>query len=214
MASSSGLLESTSPARRARGRVSAVSDDLLLIRRCQQGDRKAFELLVASHTRYAGAVAMGVVGDYHAALDVIQEAFIKVLDGIQRLENPERFRSWLRNVVRTTALDHLRRKRVVGRSGEALPGQDDTSQPLPAPSLQPEDVLAQAELREQIRAEIAELPETQREVVYLKYIEGLSYEAIAEATGLTTGTIESRLFRARANLRKRLVSRFGAGDTP
>jgi RNA polymerase sigma-70 factor (ECF subfamily) len=186
-----------------------LHDDAALIARCRRGDRKAFELLVAQHTRYAGAVAMGVVGDYHAALDVIQEAFIKVMNRLDTLDDPARFRPWLRNVVRTTALDALRRRKVVGRSGESLPGQDEGSEPLPAPALRPEDALEQAELREQIRDEIAGLPESQREVVYLKYIEGLSYEAIAEATGLTTGTIESRLFRARANLRKRLVKRFG-----
>jgi len=200
--------------RRTSGEGGGVSDllgdDAALIRRFKAGEGKAFELLVARHTRFAGAVATSVTGDYHAGLDVVQEAFIKVLDGIWQLDDPGRFRGWLRNVVRTTALDHLRRRKVTGRSAEALPGQDEeTGEPLPAPDLKPDDVLARGELREQVRAEIAELPETQREVVYLKYLEGLSYEEIASATGLTVNTIESRLFRARAKLRKRLVARFG-----
>lgn len=184
--------------------------DAALIGRFLRGDAKAFELLVSRHTRYAGAVAMGVVCDYHAALDVVQEAFVKVLQGLGELEDPERFQPWLRHVVRSTALDHLRRRKVTGRSAEALPGQDEESDPLPAPGLQPEDLLEQAELRAQVREEIAALPESQREIVYLKYLEGMSYEEIAEATGLTVNTIESRLFRARASLRKRLVERFGA----
>lgn len=183
--------------------------DAALVLRFRQGDAKAFELLVARHTRFAGAVAMGVVNDYHAALDVVQEAFVKVLEGLSALEDPERFQAWLRHVVRTTSLDHLRRRKVVGRSAEALPGEDDESQPLPAPGLEPEDVLEQAELRARVREEIASLPESQREVVYLKYLEGMSYEEIADVTGLTINTIESRLFRARASLRKRLAERFG-----
>ena len=197
----------------SRGPVSARSpllgDDATLVTRAQRGDTKAFELLVARHTRLAGAVAVSVVSDYHLAMDVVQEAFVKVLSGIGNLEEPERFRGWLRNIVRTTAIDVLRRRKVAGRTGEALPGQDEDTAPLPAPDLQPDDVLAQAELREQVRAEIAALPESQREVVMLKYLEGLSYEEIAKLTGLTISTIESRLFRARKALQGRLVQRFG-----
>lgn len=189
---------------------SPFGDDAALVRRFCAGDGKAFELLVARHARLAGAVALSVVGDYHAANDVVQEAFVKVLEGLPQLTDAARFRGWLRNVVRTTALDHLRRRKVTGRSAEALPGQDEDSQPLPAPTLQPDDVLASAETRELVRAEVALLPESQREVVLLKYLDGRSYEEIAEITGLTINTIESRLFRARTTLRRRLAERFGA----
>lgn len=186
-------------------------DDAALARRFLAGDAKAFELLVARHARFAGAVAVSVLGDYHGSKDVVQEAFVKVLEGLGQLEDPGRFKGWLRNIVRTTALDHLRRRKVVGRAAEALPGtEDDGSQPLPAPTLAPEDVLQRAEVREQVRAAVATLPESQREVVLLKYLDGRSYEEIAELTGLTVNTIESRLFRARTTLRKRLAEQFGA----
>jgi RNA polymerase sigma-70 factor (ECF subfamily) len=134
---------------------------------------------------------------------------VKVLGSIGALENPERFRPWLRNVVRRTALDALRRRKVAGRSGASLPGQDSDSAPLPTEDLSPDELMAKAELREQVREEIASLPETQREVVMLKYLEGLSYEEIAETCGLSVGTIESRLFRARATLRTTLGVRLG-----
>lgn len=186
--------------------------DASLVRRSQAGDRKAFELLVARHTRYAGSIALSVVRDYHAALDVVQEAFVKVLRRIDDLDDPDRFRPWLRNVVRTSALDSLRRKKVAGRSGEALPGEADEegSDGLPAPDLGPAELSERAELREQVREVVATLPESQRELITLKYLEGASYEEIAKATGLTVSSVESRLFRARGALRKRLVERFGA----
>ena len=189
-----------------------LGDDSSLVRRCRKGDTKAFELLLARHTRFAGAVAMGVVGDYHAAMDVVQESFVKVLAGIASLENPERFKGWLRNVVRRTAIDALRRRKVAGRSAAPLPGQDSDSAPLPGNDPAPDDLVAQAELREQVRDEIASLPDTQREVVMLKYLDGLSYEEIATVCGLTVGTVESRLFRARASLRTRLGVRLGLGE--
>lgn len=192
-------------------RSELLGDDAALVRRSRAGEGKAFELLVARYTRFAGAVAMGVVGDYHVALDVVQESFVKVLRGLDRLDDPARFKPWLRNVVRSTALDALRRRRVAGRGGEALPGdEEDGAGPLPAPGPRPEELLARAELREQVRDEIGALPESQREVVMLKYLDGMSYDEIADATGLTVATIESRLFRARTTLRKRLAVRFGA----
>ncbi len=206
------VLTVAAPAVARMKRSELLGDDAALVRRAQAGDRKAFELLVARYTRFAGAVAMGVVGDYHVALDVVQEGFVKVLRGLDRLDDPARFKPWLRNVVRTSALDALRRRRVVGRTGAPLPGDDEESAPLPAPGPPPEELLAQAELREQVREEIGALPETQREVVMLKYLDGLSYEEIAGATGLTVATIESRLFRARTTLRRRLAVRFGGAE--
>lgn len=194
----------------AEGAPRLLGDTESLVVRSQAGDTAAFELLVARHTRFAGSVALAVVSDYHAALDVVQEAFVKVLSKLDSLEDPRRFRSWLRNVVRSTALDSLRRKKVVGRSGEPLPGGDEESEPLPSPALSPEELLEQSELRAQVREVVGTLPESQREVVILKYLEGLSYEEIADATGLTVSTIESRLFRARNSLRARLSARFGA----
>jgi len=212
----SSFSQESTPARsRANTAKSAGAPRLLgdtesLVVRSQAGDTAAFELLVARHTRFAGSIALAVVSDYHAALDVVQEAFVKVLSKLDSLEDPRRFRSWLRNVVRSTALDSLRRKKVAGRSGEPLPGGDEESEPLPSPALSPEELLEQSELRAQVREVVGTLPESQREVVILKYLEGLSYEEIADATGLTVSTIESRLFRARNSLRARLSARFGA----
>lgn len=191
-----------------------LGDDTALIRRHLAGDQKAFELLVVRHARLAGAVAMSVVGEYDLAKDVVQEAFLKVIEGLGALDDPARFRGWLRNVVRTTALDLLRRRKVTGRAAQGLPGQDedDDSAPLPSPDVTPDDLLERDELRAQVREEISALPESQREVVFLKYLDGRSYEEIADVTGLTINTIESRLFRARATLRKRLAERFGSSD--
>lgn len=190
-----------------------LGDDAALIARYLAGDVKAFELLVVRHARFAGAVATAVVGDYDAAKDVVQEAFVKVLEGLGAVDDPARFKGWLRNVVRTTALDHLRRRKVTGRAAEALPGQDEEGgPPLAAPDVTPDDLLERDELRALVRDEVALLPESQREVVLLKYLDGRSYEEIAELTGLTVNTIESRLFRARATLRRRLAERFGPAD--
>lgn len=189
-----------------------ASEDASLVLQSQNGDRKAFELLVARHTRFAGAVALSVVRDYHTALDVVQESFVKVYQRLEGLEDPARFKGWLRNVVKTTALDSLRRSKVVGRSGEQLPGEDEEghSTTLPTPDLGPAELSEQAELRAQVREVVTTLPESQRELITLKYLEGASYEEIAKALDLSVSGVESRLFRARAALRKRLVARFGA----
>jgi RNA polymerase sigma-70 factor (ECF subfamily) len=173
-----------------------------LVQTAEKGDRRAFEQLVTRYTRFAGAVAYGVTGDFHAARDVVQESFLKVFSSLGSLQSPDRFRAWLRNVVRTTALDWRRRNKKGIQSLDALDSDDgdlkapDRGDPL-------SDVAEQGELRARVRDEIDRLPPSHREVVALKYLDGRSYEEIEVITGLSQATIESRLFRARQKLKNR-----------
>lgn len=129
---------------------------------------------------------------------MVQDAFIKAFEKLADLKDPEAFRPWLRHIVRSTALDALRRRRPV-RSLDAHDGFDVEGEQAP-----PETDLDQAELHAAIQQHIARLPEAQREVIAMKYLEGLSYEEIAERTGATLSSIESRLHRARQRLKQSL----------
>jgi RNA polymerase sigma-70 factor, ECF subfamily len=139
------------------------------------------------------------VKEEHDAADVVQDSFIKVYRKLETLKDQNSFRSWLRNIVRSTALDRLRRRRHhLSLDG----GEEDVSFEPIAEDVNPEELLQSRELRKEIRRRILSLPEAQREVVSLKYIEGLSYEEIAKLTQSSVSSVESRLHRARARLRE------------
>ena len=182
-------------------------DDARLIGLFLKGDAGAFEELVERHVRLAGAVAYSITGDFHAAKDVVQEAWVKVHGSLGDLQDRKAFRAWLRNVVRTIALDWRRRNK---RGQGSLEAVDEDVEPGAVQAI--EDQLERDELRQRVREEIDKLPESHREVVALKYLEGLSYEEIGAITGLSVATIESRLWRARNTLRARFERVLEAGE--
>lgn len=176
-----------------------------LIRRTQLGQTQAFDQLIDRYARYAAAVAYGVLGDSHQAADVAQEAFLKAYRKLSALDDPDRFKSWLRQLVRNTALDWRRRQKNHLSLDDTSPdtGHGQAIEPV-ADAPQPAQSMQRSELRALIRARIEDLPANQREVVALKYLEGLSYEDIAQITNSTVSSVESRLHRARAKLRETL----------
>jgi RNA polymerase sigma-70 factor (ECF subfamily) len=174
--------------------------DAELVRAARAGDREAFGRLAQRYVRLAGAAAYAVVGEYQDAADVVQDALVKAHRRLGELRTPERFRSWLYGVVRTTALDMLRRRKrrpQVDLESTAIEGVDAGVEPA-------SERLARAELARHVRAGVAELPEGYREVVALKYLDERSYDEIAELLGTTVGAVESRLHRARRMLRNKL----------
>ncbi len=185
------------------------SSDAELIHRYRRGDVAAFEVLVGRYTRLAGAIAYNVLGDYAAAADAVQEAFLKVHESAADLREPERFKSWLYGVVRTCALDAVRRRRR--RPATSLTALDGAENEVVDAGLsEPAAGLERQEVERAVLDAVRELPESYREVVVLKYLDERSYKEIAEILGITIETIESRLFRARRLLKTKLAQYAGA----
>ncbi|MHC4392736.1 MAG: RNA polymerase sigma factor [Planctomycetota bacterium] len=193
----------TKPLVTSRGDSSDKDDaEAELVRKARAGDRAAFEVLVRRYLRLAGAAAYKVVGDYEQAADVVQDAFMKVHKSLHTLRDDRRFKSWLYGVVRTTAIDALRRrKRRGGRSVDV----DTVSEEL---SVRPDPSagLVDQERRVKVRAAVNELSEGYREIVVLKYLEDRSYQEIAEILDTTVEAVESKLHRARVKLKSKLAS--------
>lgn len=177
------------------------SEDKELIDQILAGRLEAFESLVRKYQRMGGAIAYAVVGDVHLAEDVLQDAFLKTFRSIGSVRKPERFRAWFAGLVRSRAIDVLRQRRAHGwlPLADGVPGGGGARGTSPV-----EEEQVRRELQERIRAAIGELPEEDRLVVVLKHMEGLSYKEIAEILGKTEGAIESRLFRARQALKRKL----------
>jgi len=182
-----------------------VSEDREYVERILAGEPEAFESLVRKYNRMAGAIAFGILGDFHEAEDIAQEAFLKAFRVLHTLRDPGKFRPWFTGLVRTKALDLLRQRpphraaQLSGDIADTLRG----SGTFRVSSAVEEEYLRE-ESRQKVLDAIRELPGEDRIVVVLKHMEGLSYKEISEITGSSVSSIESRLFRARQVLRKKL----------
>jgi RNA polymerase sigma-70 factor (ECF subfamily) len=174
-----------------------------LVEAFRRGERAAFEALVERYVRLAGAIAYGIAGDYESAADIVQEAFLKVHAALADLREPERFKGWLYGVVRSTALDWVRKNRR--RGGRTSLARVEEREEAAADVPGPREGMERRELEERVLREIQALPESYREVIVLKYLDERSYKEISETLGISIETIESRLFRARKILRGRLA---------
>jgi RNA polymerase sigma-70 factor, ECF subfamily len=168
----------------------------LQVLRCQAGDERAFAALF---DRFAGRTLRylrGLVGD--AAEDVQQEVWLGVFRGIGALADPRAFRTWLYRATRHRAVDFLRRARrerelvaeVVAESAEDASVAPDED---PLAALEPLDQSA-------LHDALAALAPAQREVLVLRYQDGLSYAEIALVVGCSVGTVRSRLHHAKRRL--------------
>ena len=155
-------------------------------------------------------LSLRLTGDPATAEDVVQEAFVKLMAGAERIEGRSRLATWLYRVAYNASIDRLRdQKRTVPVPEEG----DDEAAPMPAllvDFLSPEEMLKDAETRRALDAAIAALPPSLRAAFHLRDVEGLSTAEAAEALSVTETNLKVRLHRARLLLRERL-SAFVAG---
>ncbi len=172
-------------------------DEQALIRDAQSGDLDAFNALVLRYQDMAYNLAYRLMGDRESAEDATQEAFISAYRNIRRFRGSH-FKAWLLRIVTNACYDELRRrKRRPTASLDALPSDVLPSDHAPSP----ENHAQRTELRDAIQDCIGSLPPRQRMVVVLIDVEGLDYREAAEVLGVPSGTVKSRLSRARAKLR-------------
>jgi len=175
------------------------ADDQLLVERAQNGDKRAFDLLVLKYQHKIAKLIMRYVRDPAEALDVSQEAFIKTYRALPNFRGDSAFYTWLYRIAINTAKNHLvaMKRRPIDFEVDL---QDPESYDMNA-RLQdndtPDRVAQREELRQAVEEAIAALPAELREAIVLREIEGLSYEEIATAMECPVGTVRSRIFRAR-----------------
>ena len=169
--------------------------------------RPGFEELVRRYQRPIAAYVYRMVGDYDAALDLTQEVFIKVYNSLGRYRPEFKFSTWIYRIAHNAAIDHLRRHAA---SEQALvePATYDRGEVVIASRrMTPEQESERDERCGEIEAVVQLLPPAYRELIVLRHSHDLSYDEIAEVTGLPLGTVKNRLFRAREAMREELVQR-------
>jgi RNA polymerase sigma-70 factor, ECF subfamily len=178
----------------------AVKDaDLLLVERVQQGDKRAFDLLVLKYQHKIIAVVHRYVRDSADVHDVVQDAFIKAYRALANFRGDSAFYTWMYRIAINTAKNHLISKGrrppasdVDIEDAEYYSGNDNLHDVDT-----PENNLFRDELHTAVENIIRNLPEDLRTAVTLREMDGLSYEEIADIMECPVGTVRSRIFRAR-----------------
>jgi RNA polymerase sigma-70 factor (ECF subfamily) len=194
-----------------QARAKEAEEDRGLIGRAQQGDVAAFRQLVERHQRRAFAIALALVRDENDARELVQEAFLRVYRGLSSFQGGSSFFTWLYRIITNLSIDLIRKP---GRQlGDLDDSRLDTDDALEAdfPFISrvdggdPADVVRRREIAARLQQALDALPSYHRGVIVMREIDGLSYEEMAQAMGVSKGTIMSRLFHARQKLQKALA---------
>ena len=192
------------------------SEDKELVERAVEGDAQAFERLFTKYRQRLFGVAWRVLRNEDAALDVVQDAFVKAYERLGKLRGESSFYPWIKRITVNQAIDrlrHIRRGVEVGFDEAQFGGgdevDDDRVQVRPSDRTERENPERKAQLSEfggALEKALEKLTEAHRTVFLLHAAEDMSYREIADAMGCQIGTVMSRLFYARKKLQELLGS--------
>ena len=172
-----------------------------LLEQARQGDVEAFATLFEAMRAKTFAVACRLVGPSEAE-DVVMDSYLKAWQALPRFRGAARLDTWLYRIVNNVALDRIRKRkrlRELPLTGDDE-GQREVALPDPdAPA--PGERMQRQEVRTEVRHALRQLPDVHRIALELRFVDDLSYAQIAAATGVSIGTVMSRLFNAKRKLR-------------
>jgi RNA polymerase sigma-70 factor (ECF subfamily) len=194
--------------------VTDTISDSELVRKVQEGQRSAFDVLVRRYQHKVYNLVLRYIRDAMEAEDVTQEALIKAFRALPGFRGESAFYTWLYRIAINTAKNRLsaaKRKKL-----ERLPEDDEGADMAFIDSklrdeASPERVLLSEEIQQTVDSAMQDLPEELRTAIVMRELDGLSYEEIAQAMACPVGTVRSRIFRAREAIDKRLRPIFEGG---
>ena len=178
------------------------NDDVQLIQRVLDGDDTAFSALVKKYQRSVHALAWRKIGDFHIAEDITQETFLKAYQSLSMLKEPQSFASWLYVITANHCKAWLRKKRTWIQSLEGTSSAQLEKATYSGHIIAENERMTAATEREVVKKLLAKLQESDRTVITLYYLGGMTYEEISNFLGVSVGAIKSRLHRARQRLKK------------
>lgn len=175
-----------------------------LARQAAAGDTGAFEQLVERHQRYVFNLCIRSLANYYLAAEVAQESFLRAWRSLGSFRGDARFTTWLYTIAHNLCINRMQ---GIERDARHRIGEDEAAEELAGIHSKEEDPAVQYEKRERrewVHRQIEGLPARYRTVITLFYLQELSYQEIAEVTGMPIGTVKTHLFRAKNMLRRSL----------
>ena len=169
--------------------VDKVFDELLILR-CHAGDRKALELLVKRWNKKFTSFSYKLVKDLPVAQDITQESWLSIIKGLKKLKEPSKFSTWAYRIVYNKSMDWLR-----GNKRNVILEHEMPNEPV-------EEAEYNNEQERAVHRSLRELPEREKLILSLFYLEGHRVREIADILGIPTGTVKSRIYYAREHLKK------------
>lgn len=182
-----------------------LNDDDALIDATLAGDRAAFGNLVCRYQDRLYNTLVKLVDSREDARDLTQDAFVQALSKLESFKRASAFYTWLYRIAFNLAMTRRRRRRPVVSIDHIR--QQSGEEPT-AEQAGPSDGLLAQERASQVRHALTELQDEHRRILVLREVEGSSYEQISDILEIPVGTVRSRLFRARMQLRERLTAIF------
>lgn len=188
-----------------------------LVEAARAGDQAAFGTLVKAYQDRIYGYLSRMLSDPTEAEDVAQETFVRAYRSLGRFRGASSFHTWLYRIASNLAIDVARKRKRQDGAAYSLDapievGDDEYGREIADESNAPEDISEQHEVQQIVRRAMGELPEKLRDVIVLYELQGESYEDIAESLDVPLGTVKSRLFNARGQLKEKLQDMVASGD--
>ena len=183
-----------------------LSADAVLVLRCQEDDYEAFDEIVARYKDGIYNYIWRMISNRDDVEDLAQEVFVRAFAAIRTYRRESNLHTWLYRIATNLCVDKYRRDGLERRliaplEWEELGSEQPKDTDLPDSTYDPQRVCERIELQAEVQKALSKLPEKLRAAILLYDLEGMSYEETAEALGCPVGTVKSRLFNARMQLR-------------
>ena len=197
--------------------ATALSDEAL-VTKARQGDRDAFGVLVSRYQAQAILIAQGILRNLELAKDASQGAFAKAYFGLDHFRGDAKFKTWLFRIIFNEAKDVYRKEKARGlfkfwAAPETEEGGEEKSilEIVPSQTPSPREAYEVGEIKARLEAAIYELPEREREVFILRYLNGLALSEVAETLGMALGTVKAHLAHGVEKLKAILLAPAATG---
>jgi len=182
------------------------TNDRVLVRKVLSGNGDAFRNLIEDYQRLVAHVVFRMVNNRADREDLCQEIFIRVYQNLGGFQFKSKLSTWIARVAFNTCSNYLDKKKCP--LYDDLTPEDHSIEDVMSDGCGPEEFAISADIAERIHEEIAELPTAYRTILTLYHLDEMTYREIGEITNLPEGTVKSYLFRARKQLKDRLLKKY------